>query len=112
MQTPPRMRDENGVRFGMAAGTEVAALTTAGLAGLAPLPTAVWLVLASALAARRLPGWVVLAVGAIGWAFFTGFVENAYGVLTFSDADLVRLGLFVLCTLTMARAVRPRATAD
>lgn len=106
------MIDEPGVRFGLVTGTEVAALTTAGLAGLAPLPTALSVVVAGGLAGRRLPAWVLLCLGLIGWAFFTGFVENTDGVLTFSAADLTRLAAFAASMPALARAVRPRATAD
>jgi hypothetical protein len=42
-----------------------------------------------------LSAWLGAASGAPAWAFYTGFVENRLGELTFSDPDLARLALFV-----------------
>lgn len=47
-------------------------------------------------------------LGASTWAFYTGFVTNAAGVLTFHHGDLVRLAVFVGLGTVVAVARRRR----
>lgn len=102
------MVDEAGVRFGLTAGAEIGSLVLTGAAGLGRTAAGAALVLTTALVGRRLGQAALTALAVIAWAFFTGFVENRYGVLTFADGDVVRLGLFVTATLVTACLV-PRA---
>ena len=41
-------------------------------------------------------------LGAISWAWFTGFVENRFGELTFAGDDLQRLAAFTLAAVVIA----------
>jgi hypothetical protein len=45
--------------------------------------------------ACRLPLAFAALMGLVSWAYFTGFVANSYGELTFEPFDLVRLALLV-----------------
>jgi hypothetical protein len=100
------MLDQTGVRFGLASGALV--LTLVLVAGL-PLDSgetaAAALVAASAVSAA-LPWSVALAVGAEAWAFFTGFFENRYGVLTLAEHDLLHLAGFAVGTVVLAHLFR------
>ncbi len=108
VKTRSRMTDEAGVRFGIATGAQIAVLLVAGIFGLGPVGTAVLLVVVAAIVGRSLQPVVVLALGVVAWAFFTGFVENAYGLLTFAAGDLLRLVLIACATCLLARGVARR----
>ena len=107
------MTDEPGVRFGLASGGIVLALLVA-----APLPldlseTAVVALVAAAVASATLPWAFGIALGVEAWAFFTGFFENQYGVLTLTSHDLLNLTGFVAVTVVLAHLLRVRfATAQ
>lgn len=75
----------------------IAALFACGATGLArPLALATVVVVTLSWAGRlTLP--FALALGASAWAFYTGFVTNRYGELTFEGPDLIRLALLVAC---------------
>jgi hypothetical protein len=101
----PRMTDEPGVRFGLAVGAEIGSLLVTGTAGLGRTTAGTVLVLTTVLAGRVLGQAALTALGVIAWAFFTGFIENRFGVLTFVVDDVVRLALFVGATLFTAQLV-------
>ena len=100
------MSDEAGVRFGLASGTIVLALLVASALPLDLGETAVIAVVTAAVASATLPWAFAVALGTEAWAFFTGFFEHQYGVLTFGDRDLLTLGGFVVVTLVVAHLLR------
>jgi hypothetical protein len=101
-----RLTDEADIRFGLANGVIVTALIVAWAAGLDVSATAVLAVLVAGLASGRLPIATAVALGFIAWAYFTGFVENRYGELTFANADLRRLATFALATPALSVFLR------
>lgn len=103
---PATLVDDPGIWFGITTGLLVLTFFIAGLARLGADETATAAIVVGGLAAVRLPGLVALALGAIAWAFYTGFTENAFGQLTFATGDLERLVLFVAATVLLARCVR------
>jgi hypothetical protein len=113
----PRLVDAPGIRFGLGTGVLVVVLFGCAAAHLLPAQTgaAVGFVVASA----SLTGpWLLGGgLGLVGWAFYTGFVEHQYGVLTFTRGDLVRLavlvgvGVAVATTTGRVRSVPNRAGA-
>jgi hypothetical protein len=79
------------IRFGLANAALVAALFLAAFLRLGPHPTLALLAIVVWLAARwERPAYGV-ALGVVGWACFTGFAVNDLGILTFNEADLLRL---------------------
>lgn len=109
---PLRMTDETGVRFGIASAALVATLAVASLAGVDSTVTALAAILAAGLAGGLLPPFAGACLGVLVWAFFTGFVVNAEGQLTFSGTDLVRLAAFTSVTVLFAGGVRTLAAVD
>ncbi|MCZ4500427.1 MAG: hypothetical protein JWQ74_2982 [Marmoricola sp.] len=103
--------DDCGVWFGIATGLVVLTLFVAGLAGLGTATSAVAVIVVGGLAAARLPGLVALALGVVGWAFFTGFAENSLGQLTFAGGDVERLVGFAAATAAIAAVVRTGTAA-
>ncbi|MFL6061956.1 MAG: hypothetical protein ACJ72E_12050 [Marmoricola sp.] len=107
---PPAARvslvDDTGIRFAIGTGLVVLTLFVAGLAGLGAGPTACAAVVVAGLASGRLPLWLAGTLGAITWAFFTGFDENTFGQLTFAHGDLERLAGFAAATVLIAIAAR------
>lgn len=91
----PGLLTEQEIRFGVANAAVVGALFAGAAARLAPIPTAVLVAAVVATAAVTLSAPWGTAVGLVGWAFYTGFVEHRYGVLTFAPGDLLRLVLLV-----------------
>ncbi len=85
------------VRLGLAQGAVVILVLCCRMLGVgAPLT----LVLVSGITvacAVGLPTGFGLALGLVAWAWFTGFVANSYGLLTFTGPDLVRLALLSCC---------------
>lgn len=106
-QTRPRMTDEPGVRFGIANGLLVGALLTAGASRLSATDTEVVVVFVGGLAACGLSPMMTTWIGVIGWAMFTGFVENSYGQLTFRTGDVERLAVFTIAILGLATFFHP-----
>lgn len=83
------------VRFGAGHGSVLVTVAAVTVLGLAPHPA---LVLVGAVAAGwavQLPLLPAVALGAVAWAYYTGFVVNQYGQLTFAVGDLARLGLLL-----------------
>jgi len=97
---------EPGVRFALANGLLVLGLFAARAFGLGTVPTEALEVVTAGVSAVGLSTLATSWLGAIGWAFYTGFVENDYGQLTLAGPDLARLLLFVLVTLTIASMTR------
>ncbi|MEP6815724.1 MAG: hypothetical protein ABI873_09255 [Marmoricola sp.] len=96
------MIDEPGIRFGIGHAILIGAVLVTGVFRLDPL-TAFGLVLLTAVVGGRALGLVWRAGLAMSaWAMFTGFDENRFGILTFSRADLLRLGLLVAGCVVLA----------
>jgi hypothetical protein len=110
-QFRPHLVDEPRVWFGVATGMLVVTFLVAAATDLSPTHTALAAIAVAGLAAVRLPLWVAPALGALGWALYTGFVENAFGELTLAGSDLARLGGFAAASAVIAYAVRESMTA-
>lgn len=106
--TTRRVTDQPGVRFGIANASLVIALVVAGAAGLGSVETELVAVLVAGLTSVGLPLMMTTWMGLIGWAWFTGFVENEYGQLTFADGDVRRLLLFAVATVALSLLARHR----
>jgi hypothetical protein len=102
------MVDQSGVRFGLASGTLALVFLVAAALPLDLGETAVLGLLTAALVSATLPLAFAVAVGLEAWAYFTGFFENRYGVLTLSSHDLVTLAGFVAVTVALAQLLRAR----
>jgi hypothetical protein len=98
--------DLTGVRFGMVNGA-LAALSCVVVLGHVPVvPAEALLVAVAGVGCAMLPRWTAAAAGLVAWAWATGFAEHEYGVLTFSSADLARLGCAVGGAVLLAVAAR------
>ena len=104
----PHMTDQPGVRFGIANAVVVVALLVAGGAGLGNPEIEGVALLATGIASAGLPTLMTTGVGLAGWAWFTGFVENQYGQLSFSADDVRRLLLFAAVTVVLSWLAAPR----
>lgn len=102
----PSMVDEPGVRFGLASGAIVLSLLVASALPLDLAETAGIALAVAVLASATLPWVFALALGAEAWAFFTGFFEHQYGVLTIGRNDLLTLAGFISVTVVLARLLR------
>jgi hypothetical protein len=100
------MRDQTGVRFGLGTGALVLTLLVVAALPLDSVETATISVVAAAVAGATVPWTVAMALGVEAWAFFTGFFENQYGVLTLSPHDLLRLVGFVAVSILLAHLLR------
>lgn len=80
------------VRFGIVNAALAVITAVAVLGHAAVLPTDVVLVVAVGVGCAPLALWCSAGAGLLAWAWATGFAENSYGELTFSSADLTRLG--------------------
>ena len=85
----------SAVRFGLAQCAMVTVLLASAAVHLDALPTLVAVCLVTFAAALVLPLPWAAVLGLVAWAFFTGFVTNRLGVLTFAEPDLARLALLV-----------------
>lgn len=83
------------VRFGAAYGTVMITAAVFTATHLAAHPAIVVLLAVTVAWSSRLTLGFAIALGIVSWAYFTGFVVNDYGALTFTSGDLVRLALFV-----------------
>ena len=97
-----RMTSEPGVHFGLANGLLVTTFVVASVAALDPTETACAVVLAAGLLGAGQARPVPAVLGVIAWAWFTGFVENRFGELTFAGEDLVRLAVFAVAPVVIA----------
>lgn len=100
------MVDQPGVRFGLATGAVVLALLVAAALPLDLGETAFTALITAAVASATLPPLFAVALGLEAWAFFTGFFENGYGVLTLAPHDLLDLLGFVSVTVVLAHLLR------
>jgi hypothetical protein len=97
MQVDPQSpsSDSPGIRLGIGCVALIATLlATAGL-GANPARTLVLLLLVVAAACVRTSTAAGAAVGALGWALYTGFVVHRYGQLSAGTEDLARAVLLV-----------------
>ena len=98
----PRMTSEAGVRFGIANALLLATFLVTATVHLDPTLTA-WAGGATAGLLGIGPSVARAAgLGAISWAWFTGFFENRYGELSFAGDDLQRLVAFTLAAVAIA----------
>ena len=86
---------EPGIRFGFANAAVIVSLLACAALGARGAQTLVILLVVVAVSSLRLPAWLGAVCGAPAWAFYTGFVVNQLGELTFRDPDLVRLALLI-----------------
>ena len=94
--------EQAGVRLGVAGGAEYVAM---GVLVAAHAPTLVGvavLLVVTALASPALPRAAAALLGVSGWALATGFLVNGLGQLTFSGADLARLGTYAGVAVVLA----------
>jgi hypothetical protein len=96
------MSAEPGVRFGIANAVLVAALYLAAAARLDVVETELLTVLVAGLASAGLSLAMTASISVVAWALLTGFVENRYGELTFTQGDVLRLALFAVSTIVLA----------
>jgi hypothetical protein len=95
----PRMRDEDGLRYGFAHGGLVVAALVAGATGIPGSASFTLIAVTVVLGSRRLgAGWRV-GIAAAAWAIWTGFLHHVLGQLTFADPDLERLAALVVVAL-------------
>ena len=102
------MVDEQGIRFGLANGVMVLVLLVAAALPLDLHETAFVVLITAALGAATVRWHVGAVLGLEAWAFFTGFFENRYGVLTLARHDVLSLVGFVLMTVALAHVLRSR----
>ena len=88
----PRMRDEDGLRYGLAHAGLVAAALTAGATGMPGSMSLGLMAVTMLLGSRRLGAVWRVGIALATWAIWTGFLHHTLGVLTFTDPDLLRLG--------------------
>jgi hypothetical protein len=100
------MTAQTGVRFGIANGLLIAAFFAAAVARLDATETAWTVVLTAGLLGLGLSLLMTACLGAIAWAWFTGFVEHRFGLLTFAGHDLQRFAVFVVAAMALAAFVR------
>lgn len=100
---------EPSFRFPTANATLVVALFVAAAARLGPALTEALIMIVVALASVAVSVRLGSCIGVVGWAFYTGFVEHRYGVLTFAGEDLVRLAVLAAVGALLATSTsRPR----
>ena len=86
----------SAVRFGLAQCAIVAVLLACAAVRLGEGSTLVAVCLVTTAAALVLPARWAAVLGLVAWAYFTGFVANRLGQLTFDPPDLTRLALLVV----------------
>lgn len=106
MPAPP-LTAQPAVRLAIAVGVQfvLAAVVAALLSGEAGV---LLYLLVSSLLARTLRRGRALVIGVTGWAFATGFAVHRFGLLTFTEPDLVRLVVFLLAAAILARHGHPQ----
>ena len=102
-----------GIRFGAANAALVVALFAGAAVRLSAAPTEALVGIVVAAASVAVAPFLGAAIGVVGWAFYTGFAEHDYGVLTLGRGDLLRLGLVVAVGMFVARSTgRSRPVAE
>ena len=111
--SPPVLVAAPGIRFGVANAALVVALFAGAATRLSAAPTEALVGVVVAAASVAVAPFLGAAIGVVGWAFYTGFAEHDYGLLTFGRGDLLRLGLLVIVGLLVAGSTgRPRSVAE
>lgn len=100
------MTAEPGVRFGIANGLLLLALIGSWAVRFGATETAWAAVIAAGLLGIGLSRPMTAWLGLIAWAWFTGFVENQFGELTFAGDDVQRLVAFTVGALVLSVAAR------
>jgi hypothetical protein len=106
-----RLQDEPGIRFGLGNGALIVTVMACVVLRLNGMYALMALGAVVVLATAAAPVAVGVLLGSSSWAFYTGFVENAYGQLSFHPADLARLAALVVCGFIAARLSGGRARA-
>jgi hypothetical protein len=96
------MTTEPGVRFGIANGLLVTTFLAASVVRLGMTGTAWVALLAAGLLGVGLSLSMTASLGVIAWAWFTGFVENRFGQLTFAGEDVQRLVVFTVSAVALS----------
>lgn len=86
---------EPELRFGAALSVAILVLELCAIAHATSTETLITVMTVVMLGSAVSPIALGALLGASSWAFYTGFVINAAGVLTFHHADVVRLALMV-----------------
>lgn len=108
MQTAPAplLLAQPGIRFALVNLAIVTATVASRLSGFDPWHSVLAVAAVAGLVAIGLPVAACAGCGVIAWAFVTGFVENRFGDLTTTRADLGRLALAVMLAALVARLGR------
>ncbi len=101
-RTTPPITSEPGVRFGIANGLLVATFLATSVVRLGLTGTAWVALLAAGLLGIGLSLSMTAWLGVIAWAWFTGFVENRFGQLTFAGEDVQRLVVFTVSAVALS----------
>ena len=101
---------EPELRFGAAVTVVILVLELCAVAHATSTETLVSVVTVVMLTSTVTPILLGALLGASSWAFYTGFVTNAAGVLTFHHADVARLALMVGVGAAAASAGHLRRT--
>jgi hypothetical protein len=96
------MTAEPGVRFGSANGLLVTTFLVAAVLRVDPTTTAWVAVITAGLLGSAMSLTMTAWLGVVAWAWFTGFVENRFGELTFAGDDVLRLAIFALTPVALA----------
>lgn len=111
-ENPDSWLVEPGLRLAIAYAGLTVALLAAAVLGLSPFQTLVVVGFVVLAASAAVPTVVSVGVGALGWAFYTGFVEHRYGELTFSTGDVLRLAALTAAAVWAARSTVPAITSS
>ena len=90
------LRQVPEVRFGLGHFSILVGIATIVTLHVAPHPALLVVLLLTVVWASRLPLGLAAALGGVAWAYYTGFVVNELGQLTFDTADLMRLILLLV----------------
>ena len=96
------MTAEPGVRFGIANALLVTTFLVTAVLRLDPTATAWAAVITAGLLGIALSPATTAWLGVVAWAWFSGFVENHLGDLTFAGDDALRLAIFALSPVALA----------
>ena len=108
--SPRQWSAEPELRFGAALTVVILVLELCAAANATSTETLVSVVTVVMLTSAVTPIVLGALLGASSWAFYTGFVTNTAGVLTFHHADVVRLAFMVGVGAAVAWARHPRRT--
>ncbi len=90
------LRQVPEVRFGLGHFSILVAVAVIMTLGVHPHPALLAMLVVTVVWASRLPLGLATALGGVAWAYYTGFVVNELGQLTFGTGDLVRLVLLLV----------------